>query len=197
MRRYRHRVVLGQKDLDLAVKALAARLAPRLVGEVTAIPILGGAMMFAADLLRRLPTSLRLDFLRLQSYGDHTRPQQVPMADWLPQARHVAGKTVLLLDDILDAGRTLQEAKRVLLEDFGAAQVLTTVFLDKPARRQVAMEADDFALRIEEDAFLVGYGLDYRGLYRNLPYIVALELDAQGQPVELEAAAGLDEGSLG
>lgn len=177
MGRYHGRTLLCREDLAKGLDSLAVRLETRLGdGPVTAVAILGGAIMFAADLLRRLPAGIILDFLRIQSYGDASSPERRPQADWMPHVENVRGRHVLLLDDILDTGRTMKEARRVLLDELGAARVTSVVLVDKPVRRAVAVEADDRVLVLEEDLFLVGYGLDFAGRYRNLPDLVALDV---------------------
>jgi hypoxanthine phosphoribosyltransferase len=196
MIRYRHRIVLRAQELSEALDRLAERLKPLLGDdEVTAIPILGGAMFFGADLVRRLPSGLVMDFIRIQTYGDATSPQQEAKPDWLPNPENVAGKHVLLLDDILDTGRTMAAARKHLLEEMGAAKVTIAVLIDKPVRRAVPIEADGHAVRFDDDHFLVGFGLDYRGRFRNLPFLAALETDLDGLPMSVEpseAAAGAE-----
>lgn len=182
--------MLDAAGIAAGLDALAARLRPRLAGRaVTAIAVLGGAVVFAADLLRRLAPDTALDFIRIQSYGDGLRPGRPAVADWLPRHELVRGRTVLLMDDILDTGRTLAEARRLLREDFGAAEVLVVAFVDKPVRRAVPIEPDDCVLRLDEDLFLVGYGLDWAGAWRGLPELVALELDAEGRPIPCAASS--------
>ena len=186
MKTYRHRTVLGKEELSGALDGLAERLIPLLEGpEVTAIPVLGGAMIFAADLVRRLPAGLVMDFIRIQTYGNSTSPEKAPKPDWTPNPENVEGKHCLLMDDILDTGRTLTEARRYLLEEMGAAKVTIAVLIDKPVRRAVPIQADAYAVQFMEDLFLVGYGLDYRGRYRNLPHLLALETGDDGLPVPL------------
>ena len=176
MDRYKSRVLLDQDALRQGIDALAERLGPELTPEmVTVVPILGGAMVFAADLMRRLPPGLVLDFMRIGTYGDATSPQNAPKADWLPHEENIRGRHVLLVDDILDTGRTMTEARRHLIEDFGAAKVTVVVLIDKPLRRDAPVQADHRVLLLEEDLFLVGYGLDLAGRYRNLPELLALE----------------------
>lgn len=177
------RTLLDEEGIRQGLDALAARLRPRLEGrQVTAIPVLGGAFVFAADLLRRLDPATILDFVRIQTYGKATQPECSARADWLPHADHVRDRTILLLDDILDTGRTMHEARRILLEDLGAREVFVVVFVDKPARRALSITPDDCVIRVETDHFLVGYGLDYGGAWRGLPELVSLPLDSQGRP---------------
>jgi hypoxanthine phosphoribosyltransferase len=176
MREYERRVLLNREEIAAGLAELAARLRPRLEGrELTVIPIMGGAMIFAADLVRHLPPGLILDFLRIQTYGDATSPQTEPQVEWRPDRANVEGRTVLLLDDILDTGRTMQEARRFLLEESGAADVICVVLVDKPVRRAVDISADDCVLNLKEDLFLVGCGLDWAGKYRNLPELCFIE----------------------
>lgn len=175
---------MDRHQLAAALDDLALRLRKRLPREgVTVLPILGGAMIFAADLVRRLPSGLVMDFIRVQTYGDATSPQTAPVVDWKPKEANVRGLHVLLLDDILDTGRTIQEAKRFLLEEMGAAKVTVAVLIDKPVRRAVDVQPDEAAVTFEEDHFFVGFGLDYRGRYRNLPDLLALETGPDGLPV--------------
>lgn len=170
------RVLMSREEIAEGLAKLASRLQPRLDGrELTVIPIMGGAMIFAADLVRHLPPGLILDFLRIQTYGDATSPQTEPEVEWRPDPKNVEGRTVLLLDDILDTGRTMQEAHRYLMEECGAAEVLCVVLVDKPTRRAVDVQADDCVLHLDEDLFLVGCGLDWAGKYRNLPDLCAVE----------------------
>jgi len=198
MEAFRHRQLMDRHQLAASLDDLAARLRQRLPHEeVTVLPILGGAMIFAADLVRRLPSGLVMDFIRVQTYGDATSPQTAPVVDWMPKEANVRGRHVLLLDDILDTGRTIQEAKRFLLEEMGASQVTVAVLIDKPIRRAVDVQPDEAAVTFEEDHFFVGFGLDYRGLYRNLPDLLALETGEDGLPVptqkpaaEIEVAEG-------
>ena len=176
LKNFKHRVVLGQDALNRGLDDLAERLQPALEGkEVAVIPIMGGAMFFAADLVRRLPPGLVIDFLRIQTYGDKQSPQKKPEVDWVPHRDNIKGKTILLLDDILDTGLTMKEAKRFLLEEMGAGEVVIVVMIDKPIRRAVDIQADDYVLRIVKDWFLVGCGLDLAGKYRNIPEIIALD----------------------
>jgi hypoxanthine phosphoribosyltransferase len=187
MQRYKHRQILDAQGVSKALDGLAENLKPLLGDdEVTAIPIMGGAMIFAADLVRRLPPGLVMDFIRVQTYGDATSPQNEPKADWVPQLENVQGKHILLMDDILDTGRTMNYARNFLMEEMGAAKVTIAVLIDKPARRALDITPDAAAIEIEGDHFLVGVGLDYQGRYRNVPNLLALETGPDGIPIENE-----------
>ena len=146
------------------------------------IGILRGSFIFLADLVRglyrhRVPALV--DFLTLESYGAGTASSGA-----VRLARDfeidVTGQDVLLVDDILDSGRTLTFAVGHLRAR-GAARVRTCVLLDKPARRAVPCEADYRGFEIE-DTFVVGYGLDYAGRYRELPHIARVTFPEGGAP---------------
>lgn len=171
----RQRILLDAAGLARGLDALAARLRPLLAGRpVTVVPVLGGAFIFAADLLRRLPPDFRLEFIRIQTYGAARAPQREAQPDWTPDPQAVRGRTILLVDDVLDTGRTLAAARAWLLAA-GAAEVRVVVCVDKPARRAAAIHCDDCLLRLDEDLFLVGYGLDLAGAWRGHPDLMALE----------------------
>ncbi|NQU50058.1 MAG: hypothetical protein HQ519_15515 [Planctomycetes bacterium] len=176
MPEYQRRVLLSQEQVSSGLASLAKRLRPRLVDkEVTVIPIMGGAMIFCADLVRGLDPGLVLDFLRIQTYGSSMSPQREAKVQWHPERCNVEGRTIVLVDDILDTGRTMTEARRYLLEEMDALEVICIVLVDKPARRDCEIQADDCVLVVEEDLFLIGCGLDWDGKYRNLPELCALE----------------------
>jgi len=135
------------------------------------VGILKGSFMFLADLMRsfhRHGVHPRIDFLTLSSYGANTTSSG--QVDIIHDIREkIAGSDVLLVDDILDTGRTLAYTKKLLV-DRGAKSVRTCVLLDKKAHRAVEFEADYKGFPIA-DHFVVGYGLDYNNLYRELPHI--------------------------
>ena len=149
--------------------------------DFTVVSVLKGSCVFAADLIRRLPIPLQLTFAAVASYRGGTAPGELRI-ELLPEDGEIAGRRLLVVDDILDSGRTLA-ALVAELERRGAAEVRTCVFLDKPSRRTVALRPDHVAFEVE-DLFVVGYGLDHAGRYRNLPYVAALkpEVLASGRP---------------
>jgi hypoxanthine phosphoribosyltransferase len=131
--------------------------------------------VFASDLIRRIPIPLQLAFVSASSYRDRTVSGTIDL-NFFPAESEIEGRNLLLVDDILDTGRTLRLLVRELTSR-GAGEVRTCVFLDKPARRAVEFEADFRCFEIE-DLFVVGYGLDFAGHYRNLPYVGALKEQA-------------------
>ncbi len=134
------------------------------------IGILNGSLMFVADLIRRLQLPIQLGFITTSSYRDGTRPGQLDIHD--SAVPDVRGQAVLLLDDILDTGRTLSRVTARLWER-GAAAVRVGVLLRKIGRQEVPFEPDFVGFTIP-NRFVVGYGLDYNGYYRHLPYIAAM-----------------------
>ena len=130
-------------------------------------------MVFAADLIRRLPLRLRLGFVTARSYGEGTEAGLLQVS--VPDDESFSGRTVLVVDEILDTGRTLERVVE-MVRARGAADVVTCVLVDKRARREAEIEADHRGFVIE-DEFVVGYGLDYAGEYRNLPFIGVLRED--------------------
>lgn len=140
--------------------------------DLMVVAIVNGALIFTADLLRQLRSSLRLDCLRASSYHDGTKSVGEPrIVDSMKL--DVRGHNVLLVDDILDTGKTLA-AVAGMIKDKGATTVKTCVLLDKKARRAVPFEADYVGFEIPNE-FVVGYGLDFNERYRNLPCIGVLK----------------------
>ncbi len=142
--------------------------------ELTVIAVLNGSLIFMADLLRRIPLPLKLDCLSVASYHGGTKTtgevvfKQVQMPD-------VAGRHILILDDILDSGLTLN-AIRARLEEAKPLSVRVCVLLEKKIERAAQVEADYVGFQIGNE-FVVGYGLDYMERYRNLPCVGVLRRD--------------------
>lgn len=140
--------------------------------ELVVVALLNGAFMFMADLLRRLKMPLSIECLRVSSY--HGGTESSGTVNFLDRTSpEVSGRKVLLLDDILDSGRTLK-AVAEKLTDAGAAEVRSCVLLVKDRPREIEIEADYYCFTIGNE-FVVGYGLDYLEKYRNLPYIGVLK----------------------
>lgn len=169
-------VILDEAALMARVDELADRLAPRLQGgDWTAVSILIGATPFTADLMKALArrdVHPVLDVLWLESYRDarESSGRVVVRADI---ARPVEGRGVLIIDDVFDTGRTLDFARGQMLAK-GAREVITVALTQKPWAPRGA-DGVDFCAFDAPGRFLVGYGMDDKGLYRGLPYIGALD----------------------
>lgn len=148
-------------------------------GRVVIIPIMTGAMIFVADLIRELPVKLSLGLTEVSSYpGASVSSKGAKLASELPS--ELSGKHVIVLDDILDSGQTLSLVER-LIREREPASLRTGVLLDKQTRREVDVRPDYVGFQIP-DEFVVGYGLDYDGYYRNLPDIAVLSPEALKTP---------------
>ena len=148
--------------------------------ELTVIAVLNGSIMFMADLLRRVQLPLRLDCLSVSSYHGGTESSGVVTFDQtsLPD---VSGRHVLVLDDILDTGRTLHAICGRLRAEASPASIRVCVLLRKMKARAEEFEPDYIGFDIG-DEFVVGYGLDYQERYRNLPYIGVLKREVYANP---------------
>lgn len=168
-------VLFSTEEVAGAVQRLAGEIEARCGAEepVLVVALMNGAMWFAADLLRLLPVNYVLESVRVSSYGDAR--QSSGRLEWKSPLPDCAGMRVLVLDDVLDSGITLTLVRQELLR-LGAREVLTAVMVDKPSGRRVPFVAD-FAGLVAPDAFLLGYGMDAAGRYRNLPYIAQANKD--------------------
>ena len=148
-------------------------------GELVVVSLLNGTVLFLADLIRHLTLPLRLDFMGVSSYGEGTESGELVFTKELRV--DVKGRDVLLVDDILDTGKTLS---RVLpkLRVLAPRRIKICVLLDKPSRRTFKVSADYVGFRIP-DRFVVGYGLDYAEKYRNLPFVGVLKPELYGVDV--------------
>lgn len=174
------RILISESTIQRRLKVLGREIS-RTYGdqEITVIAIINGAIFFSADLLRHISTPVRLDCIRVSSYRDSTRPVGPPrILDTL--LLDLENRHVMLIDDILDTGRTLS----VVVEEIRRrkpASVKTCVLLDKKVRRDVEIEADFVGFEIP-DRFVVGYGLDFAERYRNLSCIGVLRPELQNPP---------------
>ena len=141
-------------------------------GELIVIGVLKGCFVFISDLVRKLKADIRVHFMQVSSYGDDTVSSGT-LKIKKDLDVDIAGKHVLLAEDIIDSGNTLSRLVP-LLKERGAASVKVCSLLSKPARRQVEFEADYTGFEIP-DEFIVGYGLDCGESFRQLPYIAILE----------------------
>ncbi|HYE62322.1 MAG TPA: hypoxanthine phosphoribosyltransferase [Phycisphaerales bacterium] len=143
--------------------------------EVVLVSVLTGSIIFVADLVRQLPLKLSMGLVAVSSYpGTSMESKGVHMRSELPQ--NLTGKHVLVVDDILDSGQTLDVLSRLILEQKPASLRLA-VLLRKPGKAKVPVHVDYVGFDIP-DEFVVGYGLDYDGFYRNYPEIATLRPEA-------------------
>ncbi|RLS77580.1 MAG: hypoxanthine phosphoribosyltransferase [Planctomycetota bacterium] len=183
------RILLTSTQLDEGISRLSESVRQQ-VGRrpLTVVGVLTGSIVLVSDLIRRLEGPVRVSMVWASSYrGTATRPGSLELRlDLLPD---LSGQDVLLVDDIFDTGRTLQ----ALLEELrrrGAASVRSLVLLRKAGRAEVVTQPDFVGFDIP-DEFVVGYGLDFDGAWRHLPYLAVLDED------EIAATrAGLDATSL-
>ena len=166
------RVLITDGQLAQRVRSLASAIEHDFRGrEVVVVALLNGTVLFLADLIRHLSLPLRLDFIGVSSYGAGTESGELVFTKEL--RLDVRGRDVLLVDDILDTGKTLS---RVIpkLRALKPRRIKVCVLLDKPARRVAKVAADYVGFEIP-DVFVVGYGLDYAEKYRNLPFVGVLK----------------------
>ena len=164
-------MLITEAQLAQRVRTLAREIERDFHGrEMVVISLLNGTVMFLADLLRHLNLPLRLDFLGVSSYGEGTKSGELIFTKEL--RLNVRGRDVLLVDDILDTGKTMS---RVLpkIRALKPRRVKICVLLDKPSRRIEKIHADYVGFEIP-DLFVVGYGLDFAERYRNLPFVGVL-----------------------
>ena len=173
-------VLVSEEAIRQRVRELGAEL-KRVYGneELTVIALMNGAILFTADLLRQIDNPVRLDCIRISSYGSATESQGKPKLVH-SLTLDVTGRHVLIVDDILDTGKTLALVAG-MIRGLQPASLRVCVLLDKKGRRQVPFEAD-FAGFVIPDKFVVGYGLDYAERYSNLTSIGVLKPERQKAP---------------
>ena len=161
------------------IKGIVARLASEIDRDYAAedknlvlVCILKGSLPFTGDLMKNLNVPAQIDCMKVSSYGAGTATSGFIQVH-LDLKRDISGADVIIIEDIIDSGRTLEKLSH-LLADRGAHSVKCCTLLDKPERRQVNLNADYVGMCIP-DAFVVGYGLDYDEKYRNLPYVGILK----------------------
>ncbi len=168
------RVLLSEEEVNQKISEIAARISRDYEGkELHLICILKGGVFFTCELAKRITVPVSLDFMSVSSYGDDTKSSGVVrIVKDLDEP--LAGKDVLIVEDIIDSGRTLAYLIEVLKQR-GPKSIQLCTLLDKPERRvkkQVQVQYTCFTI---PDEFVVGYGLDYAQKYRNLPYIGVVE----------------------
>jgi hypoxanthine phosphoribosyltransferase len=165
------RVLISDKQIAARVREMAVQIERDFRGrEMVVVSLLNGTVMFLADLIRHFSLPLRLDFMGVSSYGLGTESGDLVFTKEL--RLDVKGRDVLLVDDILDTGRTLHKVL-TKMRGLKPRRIKTCVLLDKTSRRVEKVEAHYVGFQIP-DFFVVGYGLDFAERYRNLPFVGVL-----------------------
>lgn len=169
-------VLIPEEKVDARIEEIAAEISKAYEGKtVHMICVLKGSVFFACELAKRITVPVSLDFMSVSSYGNDTKSSGVvKIIKDLDEPLN--GKDVLIVEDIIDSGRTLSYLMEILQKRQPASMQLCTL-LDKPDRRVREVKVDYTCFEIP-DEFVVGYGLDYAQKYRNLPYIGIIEPEA-------------------
>ena len=168
------RVLLTEEEVDKKIQEIGEQISRDYAGEqVHLVCVLRGGAFFMCELAKRITIPVSLDFMSVSSYGGDTKSSGVvKIVKDLDDS--LAGKNVIVVEDIVDSGRTLSYLLE-MLQDRGPKSMRLCTLLDKPDRR-IADVSVDYTGFVIPDEFVVGYGLDYDQRYRNLPYIGILEL---------------------
>ncbi|MBK8014777.1 MAG: hypoxanthine phosphoribosyltransferase [Deltaproteobacteria bacterium] len=167
------KVLISEEEIRSRVSELGAMISRDFAGrELTVVGVLNGSFMFMADLVRAIDLPLRCDFLGLSSYGSATESSGV-VALTKDLSGPIEGRDILVVEDIVDTGLTLAYLQENLSTRHPRS-VNVAALLSKPDRRKVEVSVDYLGFTIE-DRFVVGYGLDFDGFFRNLPYIGLME----------------------
>lgn len=170
-------VMISEEEIDQKIRQMGEQISKEYEGkELHMICVLRGGVFFMCELAKHITIPVSLDFMSVSSYGSDTKSSGVvKIVKDLDDS--IKGKHVLVVEDIIDSGRTLSYLME-LLRDREPASLKLCTLLDKPDRRVVDVNVDYTGYRIP-DAFVVGYGLDYAQKYRNLPYIGVVELSGE------------------
>ena len=169
------RVLVSKEEIQQAVERLGKQITEDYQGkELFVIGVLKGGFMFMADLVRAINLPLQLDFIAVSSYGSSTKTSGVVRLI-KDIDKPIEGKHLLIVEDIIDSGITLKYLKEMFATRSPASIKICTIF-DKPSRRKVDMVGDYVGVEIP-DEYVIGYGLDYDGTYRNLPDLCVLRRD--------------------
>lgn len=168
------RVLLSEEELSAIVKKLGAQITEDYKGKnLVLVSVLKGSVIFMADLMREIKVPCTIDFMAVSSYGSGTKTSGVVKIIKDLDTDVVEGADLLIVEDILDSGVTLEYLIKVLSARNPRSVKICTL-LDKPERRKANVKADYAGSQVP-DAFVVGYGLDFNEKYRNLPFIGALK----------------------
>ena len=172
------RVLLSEDEIREKVRELGGKItADYKNSNLMLVTVLKGAVVFLADLMRQIDVPAEIDFMVVSSYGSGVKSSGVvKIVKDLDVP--LAGKDILIVEDILDSGLTLSYIKE-LLESRGPRSIRIATLLDKPSRRKVDLQADYIGFSVP-DEFVIGYGLDYDEKYRNLPFVGILKPEVYG-----------------
>ena len=175
MEKHHIEVMLPEEKVDARIREIGEQISREYAGKsVHLICILKGSVYFTCELAKRITVPVTMDFMQCSSYGGDTKSSGiVRIVKDLDE--NIEGKEVIIIEDIIDSGRTLSHLKK-LLGQRNPARLKICTLLDKPERRVVDVDVEYVGFQIE-DKFVVGYGLDYDQQYRNLPYIGVVEFD--------------------
>ncbi|MFQ5508606.1 MAG: hypoxanthine phosphoribosyltransferase [Leptospirillia bacterium] len=174
MERHFGKALIDTPTLADRIAALGRQISKDYQGkELLVIGVLKGACLFYADLIRKIQVPVTLDFIQAKSYKGRTSSGEVRLLSDPEYADRLADRHVLVVEDIVDSGVTVQYLRKALLAGKPASIAICTL-LDKPARRRIPVPVEYVGFTIP-DVFVVGYGLDHDESYRNLPYIAALD----------------------
>jgi len=167
------RILIGADAIQVRVAQLAVELDARYAGEPPLlVGVLTGAVSFMVDLMRAMESPVEIDFMAVSSYGASTRSSGVVQI-LKDLSQPIEGRHVVIVEDIVDSGLTLQYLLEVLrTRNPASLRVVALLKKDKPDAIKVQVDAVGFVI---PDEFVVGYGLDYAGMYRNLPYVGVLD----------------------
>lgn len=170
------RVMYSEEEVDKRIRELGEQISKRYEGKtVHMICVLKGGVFFMCELAKRITVPVTMDFMSVSSYGAGTKSSGiVKIVKDLDQS--IEGRDVLVVEDIIDSGRTLSHLMKILNERKPSSICLCTL-LDKPERSEVDDVNVDYTGFQVPDEFVVGYGLDYDQLYRNLPYVGVVETE--------------------
>jgi len=171
---YKHKILIPEERIQERIAAIASSINRDYADRsLDVICILKGSLIFTSDLIRKLTIPVRLHFVQVSSYGDETESSGTVNLHFSSVSEDLTGRDVLLIEDVLDTGITLDYLIKQLKEE-RPATLKTCVLLDKPSRRKLNITSDYVGFEIG-DNFVIGYGLDYCELGRNLRYIAELD----------------------
>ncbi len=174
MVKFENKVLISEEQLDTRISEIAKQINAEFEGEaVIVVGVLKGSFMFLSDLVKKLTVDTEVYFLKAESYGSgSTTSGTVKITKDIE--RDICGENVIVVEDIIDSGYTMQEVFKLLRERKPKALKLCSC-LSKPSRRECDIEIDYLGFEIP-DKFVVGYGLDYAEKYRNIPYVGYIEV---------------------